>query len=176
MYSTPHARKIGPDAGFSLVELVVAVALTVLVLLVVGSMFDKSNECFGEVSRTTGSAIAVQRALRRIGDDLKQAGSKDVAINTAPATHDVVTITFPTSVVTYRVSASDVLERVVTAGNVSTTTALSGSVRGPVGQKGFTVTWSEKRRTFLVRAHLTIDVAGATDIEWPYATQVAPRL
>lgn len=166
----------GRAGGFSLLELFVALGILILIAVIIGSMFDTTNECLSEVSRTTSSEIVLQRALRNMADEIRQAAAADIHIDTSPVTHDVLEITLPNRVVRYRLTVQNELERQVTIGNAATSTVLAGYVQGQNGDKGFTAAWSETRKTFLLTARLLIPGGGTQHVCRPFGLQVSPRL
>jgi Tfp pilus assembly protein PilW len=74
-----HTRKLRDDAGFTVVEVVVAMGLSVVVLFAILTTLDTFSSHSARQTRVTDANAQVRTAMDRIVTDLRQAATVEVA-------------------------------------------------------------------------------------------------
>jgi type II secretory pathway pseudopilin PulG len=79
MTMRPHTSRLRSDAGFTLVELLAAMAISIVVLLATLTTLDTFSRNASEQTRITDANDQVRKVMDRIVSDLRQAATIEVA-------------------------------------------------------------------------------------------------
>ena len=95
MNGTPHTPGLGDERGFTLVELLVAMTMSILILFGILNTLDNFSSNAARQTRVTDANDQVRRAMDRIVADLRQAATIEVAApnNLAYAVKDSTSVT-----------------------------------------------------------------------------------
>jgi prepilin-type N-terminal cleavage/methylation domain-containing protein len=167
-------------AGFTLYEVLIAMAVLAIAFILVGGLFLQSSDSLTYFSDVGTADTVVRRTLDTIAEDLHQAVT--IAI-TPSATYDTVTITraygeTDSSTVRYTVDAVRDLIRTETApGPVTTSGVVARKVDNLNAQnaKGFSVVRVGTSNLYTVSLRLVTSLSRGQTITRGYATTVGTR-
>ena len=133
MTTAPEPRWPDSDAGFTLVELIVAMMLSVLVLLAILTTLDGFSSNVSRQARKTDANEQVRKAMDRIVTDLRQAAS----IVRADSNDLIYTVADSSSVTRYErvcLDASSRLWRTTTTTPITLPTSTCGTAGSGTGK------------------------------------------
>ncbi len=82
-------------SGFTIIELVIAVAVFALILVGVGTLFQGTSEATDYLTRSTEMDRSIQQALHEMTQDLKSAPMSMTTIDSTDPDHDSVVVQIP---------------------------------------------------------------------------------
>ena len=169
--------------GFTLLEVVVAAAVFMLLILIVGQIFDKSSDSLEYFTNVGGADTVVRRVIDLIAEDIQQAQPGGISI-TPFTDYDAVTIVRArgetgTETVSYTVNGNQDLVRIVSVppGPTVTQTVVAHNVDSldASAGKGFAVSQIGTSNLYQVTLRLKAKLSRGDEIKRAFTTTVGTR-